>query len=323
MSSAAALSLVCPARDPSGLARMAGDDDRQPRKTKARHHRPDRVRRRHAPAGLCGDRPLRRSASPARQAGIDRHHGDHLSRLGPDAVAGHRIRDAGVLRPRRSRSHHVVAGEPRQRVLGADRGDRAVRDRDGAVAVDALRRRSRDRWRHPMAFRVRRRHRHRPFGRSRCDRDHGRAVPADRPEPHASGRADRGRHHRRRLRHRAAGRGHPFLRYAVSLYGADLRCRFSLCACARQPAVVAGARGDRRWHGAVVADGRRARAARRRDGGLLAEICRHRRQRRRNRPHRPTRAAQRPHFAAVRGNRRCAPRNSCCCGAIRGCCRRA
>ena len=302
---------------------MAGDDRRQARKTKARDHRPDRVRRHHAPAGLCGDRPLRRSASPARQAGTDRHHGDHLSRLGPDAVAGDRIRDAGVLRPRRSRSHHVVAGEPRQRVLGADRGDRAVRDRDGAAVFDTLHRCSRDRWRHPMAFCVRRRRRHRPLGRGRCDRDHDRAVPADRPEPHPSRRADRGCHHRRRLRHRAPGRGHSFLRYAISLYGADLRCRLSLCACARQPVVVAGTRGDRRWHGAVVADGRRAGAARRRDGGVLAAICRYRRQRRRNRPRPSVADRARPHFAAARGNRRCAPRSSCCCGATRGCCRKA
>ena len=271
---------------------MAGDDRRQTRKTKARDHRPDRVRRHHAPAGLCGDRPLRRSASPARQARIDRHHGDHLPRLGPDAVAGDRIRDAGVLCPRRSRSHHVVAGEPRQRVLGTDRRDRAVRDRDGAAVFDTLHRCSRDRWRHPMAFCVWRRRRHRPLGRGRCDRDHDRAVPADRPEPHPSRRADRGRHHRRRLRHRAPGRGHSFLRYAISLYGADLRCRRSLCACARQPVVVAGTRGDRRWHGAVAADGRRAGAARRRDGGVLAEICRYRRQRRRDRPRRPSRTAR-------------------------------
>ena len=47
---------------------------------------------------------------------------------------------------------------------------------DGAAAVDALRRRSRDRRRHPMAFGVRRRHRHRPVGRGRCDRDHGRCC---------------------------------------------------------------------------------------------------------------------------------------------------
>ena len=37
----------------------------------------------------------------------------------------------------------------------------------------------------------------------------------------------------------------------------------------------------------------------------------------------PPRARARPHFAAARGSRRCAPRNSCCCGAIRGWCRRA
>ena len=226
---------------------MAGDDCRQTWQAKARDHRPGRICRRHAPAGLRRDRPLRRFASSARQAGIDRHHGNHLPCLGPDAVAGHRIRDAGVLCPRRSRPHHVVAGEPRQRVLGADRGDRAVRDRDGAVAVDALCRRSRDRRRHPMACGVRRRHRHRPFGRGRCDRDHGRAVQVDRPEPDPPRRADRGCRHRRRLRHRASGRSHPFLRHVVALHGADIRCRFGLCARARQPAVVAGARGDRRW----------------------------------------------------------------------------
>ena len=73
------------------------------------------------------------------------------------------------------------------------------------------------------------------------------AVSPDRPEPHAAGRADRGRHHRRRLRHRAADRRDPFLRHAVALCGADLGCRGGLCARARQPAVVAGARGDRRW----------------------------------------------------------------------------
>ena len=54
--------------------------------------------------------------------------------------------------------------------------DRAVGDRHGAAAVDALRRRARDRRRHPMACRVRRRHRHRPVGRGRRDRDHGRCC---------------------------------------------------------------------------------------------------------------------------------------------------
>ena len=85
------------------------------------------------------------------------------------------------------------------------------------------------------------------------------------------------------------------------------------------PARAAIGDGD----GAVAAACRRARAARRRDGDLLAEICRHRRQRRGDRTAGPSRRRARPHFAAVRGSRRCAPRNSCCCGAIRGWCRRA
>ena len=118
-----------------------------------------------------------------------------------------------------------------------------------------------------------------PLGRSRCDRDHGIAVPADRPQPHTAGGADPRRRHRRRLRHRAPGRRDPFLRHAVALCRVDLGCRGGLRARARQSAVVAGARRDRRWRGAVAADGRRARAARRRDGDLLAAICRHRRQR--------------------------------------------
>ena len=40
-----------------------------------------------------------------------------------------------------------------QRILGPDRGDRAVGHRHGAVAVDAVRRRSRDRRRLAMALR--------------------------------------------------------------------------------------------------------------------------------------------------------------------------
>ena len=76
---------------------------------------------------------------------------------------------------------------------------------------------------------------------------------------------------------------------------------------ARQPALVAGARGDRRWRGAAAAAGRRPRAARRRDGDLLAEICRHRRRASRRLP-RPTRrgAARNRVPRAARGNRRCA-----------------
>ena len=89
----------------------------------------------------------------------------------------------------------------------------------------------------------------RPIGRRRCDRDHGDAVPADRPGPHAAGGADSRRHHRRRLCDRAAGCGDPLLRHAVAFYGADLGCRRGLCARPRQPAVVAGARRDRRRRG--------------------------------------------------------------------------
>ena len=109
-----------------------------------------------------------------------------------------------------------------QRVLDPHRRDRAVGDRDGAVVVDALRRRARDRRRHPMVRGLRRRRRHRPVGRGDCDRGHDPAVSPDRPEPYASGGANSRRHHRRRLRHRAADRRHPVLRHAVALRGADL-----------------------------------------------------------------------------------------------------
>ena len=73
---------------------------------------------------------------------------------------------------------------------------------------------------------------------------------------------------------------------------------------ARQSAVVAGARRDRRRRGAVAAACRRARAARRRDGDLLAAICRHRRQRCGDCTAGPAAAPKRPHFAADRGSRR-------------------
>ena len=72
----------------------------------------------------------------------------------------------------------------------------------------------------------------------------------------------------------------------------------------------------------LLAVGRQPHAARRRDGDVLAAVCRHRgaclgpgrRQ---------TSAALAPgRFAPARGNRRCGGRNSCCCGAIPGWCRR-
>ena len=65
----------------------------------------------------------------ARQILADRDDGHHCAGLGPDAVAGHRIRDAGVLRPRRSRSDHVLAGAADQHLFGPHRRDRAFRHR--------------------------------------------------------------------------------------------------------------------------------------------------------------------------------------------------
>ena len=63
-------------------------------------------------------------------------------------------------------------------------------------------------------------------------------------------------------------------------------------------------------------------AARRRDGDLLAAVCRHRRQRHGERRAGPSRPRAPGRFAPVRGNRRCGGRNFCCCGAIRGWCRK-
>ena len=64
------------------------------------------------------------------------------------------------------------------------------------------------------------------------------------------------------------------------------------------------------------------RAARRRDGDLLAAVCRHRRRASRPMPRRTIRAPAPRRFAPARGSRRCGGRNSCCCGAIPGWCRR-
>ena len=69
--------------------------------------------------------------------------------------------------------------------------------------------------------------------------------------------------------------------------------------------------------------GRRPRPARRRHGDLLAALCRHRRQRLGQPRDGPSRLSAPRRFAPARGSRRCAGRNSCCCGAIPGCCRRA
>ena len=84
--------------------------------------------------------------------------------------------------------------------------------------------------------------------------------------------------HRRRLRHRAAGRRDPVLRHAVALRGADLGCRRRLCARCSTASLWWPAR-------AAIGDGealslaarRRPGAARRRDGDVLAALCRYRR----------------------------------------------
>ena len=87
------LDLVCPARNPAGMARMAGDDDGRPRGASAARLIGLIVFAViHASAGLCRDRPVRGPAGAARQIQPDRHHRDHLPGLGPDAVAGDRIR---------------------------------------------------------------------------------------------------------------------------------------------------------------------------------------------------------------------------------------
>ena len=291
----------------------AGDADRRPQGAQAhRHHRVDRLCRDHAPAGLRRDRPLCRPAGAAGQIHPDRHHRDHPAGMGADAVAGDRIGDAGVLRPRRSRPDHVVAGGAGQRVFGAHRGDRAAGDCDGAVAVDAVRRCSRDRRRLALACRVRRGRRHWPDRGGGRDRGHGRAVSPDRPEPHPAGGANPRRRDRRRFCHCAAGRRDPVLRHVVAVRGADVGCRGGVRTRSRQPRLVAGARRARRRRSAAVSAGRRPRPARRRHGDLLAALCRHRRQRLGQPRDGPSRRRAQNRFAPARGSRRCAGRNSCC-----------
>ena len=211
------------------MARMAGDDDRPPRAETRRGDRPDDICRDTSSAGLRRDRRLCRSACAARQVQPDRHHIDDLPGMGLDVVAGDRIGDAGVLCPRRPRPDHVVAGPADQYIFGADRGDRAGGDRDGAVAVDAVRRCSRDRRRHPLVRGLWRRRRHRSVGHGDCDRVHDRAVPSDRPEPDPAGRANPGGDHRRRLRDRTADCRDPVLRHVVALCGPDIGCDGWLC----------------------------------------------------------------------------------------------
>ena len=209
---------------------MARDDDRRPPWAKApRGDRPDDLCRHYASAGLCRGRPVCRSQGAARQIYLDRPYRNHRPGLGPHAVAGDRIGDAGVLCARRSRSHHVLAGPSQQRVFGSDRRDRAVGHCDGIVIVDAVRRRPRDRRRHQVVCGLRRRRRDRTVGRGGCDRGHDCAVSIDRPEPDPAGGANPRRDHRRRFCHCAADRRDPVLWHAVAVCGLDLGCRGRLC----------------------------------------------------------------------------------------------
>ena len=115
----------------------------------------------------------------------------------------HGIGDARLLRPRRSRSHPVVAGAAAPAVRGAHRRHRRCRSIAMALLLAApfinvlvVARRP------ALARRLRRRRRHGRRGDGAGGRAHRRAVPPDRPEAHAARRADRRRRHRRRLRHR-------------------------------------------------------------------------------------------------------------------------
>ena len=149
-------------------------------------------------------------------------------------------------------------------------------------------------------------------GRGHRDRNHAGPVPPDRPAPHAARRPDRGRCRRRRICHRAADRRDPVLRLAVALCLPHLGFGHRLCARPRQFPVVAGARGARRYRGAGSSAAGRARPARRRDGAVLATLCRHRDQGLGKRRRFARRRAATAHSAAARAAWRCGARNSCC-----------
>ena len=76
--------LVRQARNPAGMARRAGHDDRGPALSQAQHRDlAGRLCRADASCCLCRDRPLRGSRQPAGQADADRHHRLRFLRRGP------------------------------------------------------------------------------------------------------------------------------------------------------------------------------------------------------------------------------------------------
>ncbi len=208
---------------------MAGDDDGRALAKTPCDRWPDCFRGDHAPAGLCRGRQVREPRGAARQIHAHRHHLDDTAGMGPDAVAGDRIGDAGVLCARRPRSDHVLAGGAGQCIFGSHRGHRADCHCDGTGVFDAFRRCSRDRRRYPMVRGLWRRRRHRPVRGRGCHRHGDHAVSPDRCEPDPAGRANTRRDHRRRLRDRAADRRDPVLWHAVAVRGSDVRRRGGPC----------------------------------------------------------------------------------------------
>ena len=233
MSSAAALTWF--ARHEIRLAwrEWLGDADRRPAQAKARRrHRPARASPRimHLPAYAVIGRFADLQA-PLDKSDADRHHRDDLPGLGADAVAGDRIGDAGVLCPRRSRPDHVVAG--RRSPTCSRCGSRAIALSVTAMAlllstpfVDVLVIGGGMRWLSAFGVVV-------AIGLSAAAVAIAMTIVLFRligPSRTRLRRADPRRHHRRRLCHRAAGRGDPVLRHAVAVRGADVGCRGGLCA---------------------------------------------------------------------------------------------
>ncbi len=103
-----------------------------------------------------------------------------------------------LLFPRRSRSHHVVAGNAGECLFNPHGSHRLRRNRDGAAAVRAIHRRAGADRRTALAGRLWRDRGIRHFGGGRGDRADDRAVSYHRTEAHAAGCASPCRHHRGR-----------------------------------------------------------------------------------------------------------------------------